>query len=205
MNLIRCLVLRVLDVAQDRPCAVDSIPVSVVQFHLVPGASREWAAHGAPFGTVVTKQQTMFGYNLHVLVTLNGVILDVHVAPAHVPDLRVGAEMLLEHTDLTVLGDTGYISVPLASELAATTGTRLLTPPRQNQRQQLPPEGMRLLTAERQSIEPVHDQLCCALACRHQACVQLLGLVRPVVYQTRGAYVVHLPQSPAWERRLLTN
>jgi hypothetical protein len=103
-----------------------------VHFHLVPQASRERAApHGATFGRVVTKKQTIFGYKLHLLVTLNGVILDVHLALAHVPDLSVGADMVLEHTDLMVLGDKDYISAPLATELAATTGTRWLTPLRQ--------------------------------------------------------------------------
>ncbi len=159
INLIRYLVLQLLDLAQDRHCAIDSIPVPVVQFHLVAGASREWAAHGATFGKVVTKKQTIFGYKLHLLVTLNGVILDFHLAPAHVPDLLVGAGVLMDHADLTVLGDKGYISAPLATELAATNQTRLLTPPRQNQRQQLPPAVTRLLNAERQIIETVHDQL----------------------------------------------
>ena len=36
------------------------------------------------FGKVVTKKQTSFGYTLHLLVTFNGVILDFHLAPAHV-------------------------------------------------------------------------------------------------------------------------
>jgi hypothetical protein len=43
INLIRCVVLGRLDLARDRHCVVDSVPVPVVQFHLVPGASREWA------------------------------------------------------------------------------------------------------------------------------------------------------------------
>ncbi len=159
INLIRCLVLGRLDLAQDRYCALDSVPVPVVQFHLVPGASREWAAHGATFGNVVTKKQTIFGYKLHVLVTLNGVIVDFHLAPAHVADRTVGAELLAEHTDLTVLGDKGYISAPLAAELAAMNQVHLLTPLRRNQKRQLPSAVMRLLNAERQIIETVHDQL----------------------------------------------
>jgi IS5 family transposase len=159
INLIRCFVLARLDRAQDRHCAVDSLPVPVVQFHLVPQASREWAAHGATFGKVVTKQQTIFGYKLHLLVTLNGVIVDFHLAPAHVADRTVGAELLAEHTDLTVLGDKGYISAPLAAELAETNQVHLLTPLRRNQKQQLPRAVIRLLNAKRQIIETVHDQL----------------------------------------------
>ncbi len=159
INLIRRLVLATLDLAQDRQCALDSVPVPVVQFHLVPGASREWATHGATFGKVVTKKQTIFGYKLHLLVTLNGVIVDFHLAPAHVADVTVAEELLMQHTDLTVLGDKGYISAPLAMELAATKRVRLLTPRRRNQQQHLPQAIARLLNAERQIIETVHDQL----------------------------------------------
>lgn len=75
-------------------------------------ALREWAAHGATFTQrvpeVVTKKQTIFGDTLHLLVTLNGVILDFVLAPAHASDLSVGEELRSEHTDVVVLGDKGY-------------------------------------------------------------------------------------------------
>lgn len=159
INCVRQVVLRLLDLAQDRYCTIDSLPVPVVQFHLVPGASREWAAQGATFGKVVSKKQTIFGYKLHLLVTLNGVILDFVLAPAHAADLTVGEELLREHTDLVVIGDKGYISAAVAAALADTNRLHLLTIPRRNQTQQLPPEVARLLNAQRQIIETVHGQL----------------------------------------------
>ncbi len=73
--------------------------------------------YGATFGKVASKKQTIFGYKLHLLMTLSGVILDFELAPAHVPDLTVGAELLAEHTDLTVLGDKGYVSAAVAEYL----------------------------------------------------------------------------------------
>jgi hypothetical protein len=66
-------ILQVLDVAQQRICVIDSLPVPVVTFHLAPQASREWAAHGATFGKVSSKKQTIYGYKLHLLLTLGGV------------------------------------------------------------------------------------------------------------------------------------
>jgi hypothetical protein len=148
-----------LDVAQDRHCAIDSVPVPVVQFHLAPTASREWAAHGATFGKVVTKKQTIVGYKLHLLVTLKGVILDFILAPAHAADLMIGAELLREHTDLVVLGDKGYISQPVADELVQQNRVQVLTIPRRSQKRQLPRAVARLLNAERQISATVHDQL----------------------------------------------
>lgn len=159
INRIRCLVVQLLDLAQDRYCAIDSLPIPAVQFHLVPGASREWAAHGASFGKVITKKQTIFGYKLHLLITLNGIILDFILAPAHQTDLMVGEELLREHRDRIVLGDKGYISAGLASTLAEVNGVVLLTIPRQNQKRQLPPLVARRLNAQRQIIETVNGQL----------------------------------------------
>lgn len=159
INLIRQAVLTVLDVAQDRHGAIDSVPVPLVQFHLAPTASREWAAHGATFGTVVSKQQTIFGYKLHLLVTLKGVIVAFILAPAHAADLTLGAELLREHTAVVVLGDTGYISQPLATELAQQNRVQVLTIPRRTQKCQLPRAVTQLLNAQRQIIETVHNQL----------------------------------------------
>lgn len=156
---VRQLVLHLLDVGQDRYCTIDRLPVPVVQFHLGPSASQEWATHGATFGKVVTKKQTSFGYKLHLLVTLNGVIVDFELAPAHVTDLQVGEELLIEHTDLVVIGDKGYSSQRVAALLADHNRLRLLTIPRRNQKQQLPSAVAQLLNARRQIIETVHGQL----------------------------------------------
>lgn len=161
INAIRQAVLAVLDVAADRQCAIDSVPVPVIAFHLVPSAdgTGAWRAAGADFGTVPTKQQTIFGYQLHLLVPLGGVIRDFALAPASASDVAVGAELLREQRHLLVVGDKGYISAPLAAELRTAREVALLTVPRRNQRQQVPPAVARLLNGARQIIETVNDQL----------------------------------------------
>ena len=158
-NLIRWMVLEMLDLAQDRQCTIDSLPIPVVQFHLVPGATGDWEVHGADFGKVPSKKQTIFGYKLHLLVTLKGVIVDFILAPASVPDLTVGEELLSAHTALSVLGDKAFISAPLAAQLLAHNRIHLYTVPRANQKVQLPPELRRLHNQARQIIETVNGQL----------------------------------------------
>lgn len=156
---IRRVLLDRLDLAQDRQCVLDSLPVPVVGFHLVPGATGDWAAHGATFGKVCSKKQTIYGYKLHLLVTLGGVIRDFELAPANVFDLPVGVELLSEHRDLDVIGDKAYVSAPAAAELRDTRNIRLLTLPRRNQTPQLPPAVRRTLNAARQIVETVNGQL----------------------------------------------
>lgn len=161
INALRRATLRLLDLAEDRQCAIDSLPVPALRFHLVPSSSAvgHWIEHGAAFGKVTTKKQTIFGYKLQLLVTLNGVILDFLLAPANVNDLEAGAELLAKHRDLLVLGDKGYLSAPVAAELLATAGITLLTVPRKNQRAQLPPALAALHTRWRQIVETVNGQL----------------------------------------------
>ena len=158
-NLLRRVLLRNLDLAQERCCVIDSLPVAAVQFHLVPGSTGDWAAYGATFGKVASKKQTIFGYKLHLLISLAGVILDFELAPANASDLAVGFELLAEHTDLEVVGDKGYIGAAKAAELWEQQRVRLHTLPRRNQKAQLPREVQHLLNAVRQMVETVNGQL----------------------------------------------
>src|ERR671933_910614 len=132
VNELRRAVLPALDLAQDRQAVIDSLPVPVMRFHLVPSSANTstWKAHGARFGKVSSKKQTIFGYKLHLLVTLGGVILDFALAPANVHDLPVGAELLAEWRDLLVVGDKAYYSAPVAAALHADAGVTLFALPR---------------------------------------------------------------------------
>lgn len=160
INQLRRRLLTELDLAADRQCALDSLPVPVMAFHLVPeGARAEWEAHDARFGKVPSKRQTIFGYKLYTLVTLGGVIRDFVLTPANVMELQAGVELLEEHTDLTVLGDKAFISAPIQERLRTENRLDLLTLPRRNQQRQVSAELRRAHNAARQVIETVNSQL----------------------------------------------
>ncbi len=202
INAIRQGVLAVLDLAQDRQCALDSLPVPVLQFHLVPAspAASTWRSEGAAFGKVPTKKQTIFGDKLHLLVTLNGVIRDFVLAPATASDVAVGEGLLRAQAELRALGDKGYISAPLAAALPADHGVTLLTASRRNQRRQLPEELRRLLNRWRQIIETVNDQLTEQFAIgRHHAhtfCGLCARLYTKLAAHTLCAYLNRLTGAP---------
>jgi hypothetical protein len=161
INDLRRVALTLLDLAQDRQAVIDSLPVPVMHFHLVPSSpsTSTWRAAGASFGKVSSKKQTIFGYKLHLLVTLGGVILDFVLAPANIHDLTVGSELLAEQRDLLVLGDKAYYSTAVAAALHAEAGVTLFALPRASQRVQLPPTVVTLHTRCRQIIETVNEQL----------------------------------------------
>ena len=103
-NLIRRSVLQMLDLAQERQGVIDSLPIPVVQFYLVPGSTGDWKAHGATYGKVPSRNETIFGYKLHLLITVGGLILDFELAPAHATDLKVGFEMLVTNFQICGMG-----------------------------------------------------------------------------------------------------
>jgi len=158
INQIRQMVLSMLDVAQDAQGAIDSLPLPVVKFHLAPQRSHDWDLAGATFGHCASKNQTFFGYRLHLVLTLGGVILDFELTSANADERDVAADLLPSQPGRTFLADKGYVQDELAQELLES-GVRLIALRRANQRKQLPETLKRLNERFRQIIETVNGQL----------------------------------------------
>ena len=109
-------------------------------------------------------------------------ILGFELAPANVGDLAVDCELLAEHTDLTVLGDKGYISAERVAELLEHNRIRLLTLPRRNQKVQLSAAVQHLHYAVPQIIETVNDQLAEQFHIKINYVHTFLGLVHPPLH-----------------------
>src|SRR5918911_5345633 len=90
INLLRQSLLKLLDLADDRQGVIDSLPIPLINFHLVPRSRNDWKAYGAAYGRVSSKKQTIFGYKLHLLVTFKGLIKDFELTPANADDRHVG-------------------------------------------------------------------------------------------------------------------
>ena len=159
INEMRRMMLAQMDLFGDEQCVLDSLPIPVVQFHLAPQSRGDWPAHGANYGKVSSKKMTIFGFKLHMLITIGGLILDFELAPASVGDLAIGRELLEEHCNRIVIGDKAYVSAPVADELWQHNRIRLLTKPRSNQKKQISASARRLYNSVRQIIETVNSQL----------------------------------------------
>ena len=159
INEMRRMMLARMELYRDEHCVVDSLPIPVVQFHLAPQARGDWSDWGADFGPVPSKKEMIFGFKLHLLITMGGLIIDFELAPASYRDLAVGRELLAEHNNRIVIGDKAYVSAPAAEELWQYNRIRLLTKPRRNQKKQIPAFVSRIYDAVRQMIETVNSQL----------------------------------------------
>ena len=139
----------------DEHCVVDSLPVPVVKFHLAPQSRIRWSDWGADYGSVSSKKIMIFGYKLHMLITLGGLIIDFELAPASKVDLAVGCELLSGHRNRIVIGDKAYVSAPAAEDLWHYNRICLLTKRRKNLKKQPPKHIRRLYDSIRQMIETV--------------------------------------------------
>ena len=159
INQIRQLLLADIEGASEQLCIIDSLPIPVMQFHLVPWSTNNWSCYGADYGRVESKKQTIFGYKLHLLVTASGVIVDFELAPASANDLWVGYELLCGHQDKQVIGDKAYINTQIKDQLAQLNRIDLITIPRRNQKQQISRQTKRWINQIRQIVETVNRQL----------------------------------------------
>lgn len=158
INDIRRIVVESLDVAQGMYGAIDGMPLPVMEFHLAPQRTRDWDAHGATFGYCASKKNVYFGYRLHLVVTLGGVILDFELTAANADERDVAEELLPLHPGRIYVADKGYVDDELAMRLLHQ-GVKLIALRRQNQHTQLPKTLTRLMTRFRAIIETVNGQL----------------------------------------------
>ena len=159
INLMRQALLSLLEGADDPQRVIDSLPIPVVSFQLVPRSRNDWQAYGAAFGRVSSKKQTIFGYKLHLLVTFKGIITDFELSPANADDRYVGWELLEGHHNLQVLADKAYISAAIAQALADYNQVKLVTLPKSNQKKKVSVEQQWLHNHFRQIVETVNGQL----------------------------------------------
>lgn len=138
-------------------CLLDSLPVPVVGFAHATGRHR-WRGYAA-YGYNATKQQTIYGFKLHLLATHSGLILDFALVPANIADGALTAQLLADQAHLTVLGDKAYLNAALRAHLRRARAIDLLAPTRANAHAPMPPALVRLIAHFRQAIETLNGQL----------------------------------------------
>ncbi len=111
---------------------IDSMPIQICKFSR---AKRSRVYQTAPgYGFCAAQEQTYFGYKLHGLASLNGVIVDFELTKANIADIHYLQEIKYRYTGCTILGDKAYLSNPLQTELFEEYRILLNTPMRKNQK-----------------------------------------------------------------------
>lgn len=135
----------------------------------VPGTAR-WAGRTGrkppPTDTAPSKAP-IYGFKLHAVCGLNGVIHSFDLTQASVHDLHFLKDVKAGYAHCTLLADKGYISAQVRLDLFESARIRLEVPCRKSQRDRKP--AFQPFAKARKRMESVFSQLCdqSMIVCNH--------------------------------------
>src|SRR5205085_3995894 len=143
----------------EETAAIDSAPVPCVSYKRAKQASEFVGT--ADYGVCSSKAMKYFGYKLHSVVGLTGIILGFLLTPASCYDNQPVVELLdsFSHHLKRLLGDGGYNDAALQSYLEQYRSLELLAPTKVNQPPQRSQSAQRQLNRLRLICETVNAQL----------------------------------------------
>jgi hypothetical protein len=89
-------------------------------------------------GYCASHNRYYFGYKLHILCGLRGVVHSFDLTKAAVADIHYLQDIKTQISDCKILGDKGYLSCAIQLDLFQTANIRLKVPMRKNQRDYKP-------------------------------------------------------------------
>jgi hypothetical protein len=121
--------------------SIDSKPVKVCQNARANRCQmgKDDIGHAPSWGYCASQNMYYYGYKLHALCGISGVIHSYDMTAANVHDLQYLKDVQWEYNDCTILGDKGYLSAPVQLDLFETANITLDVPYRLNQKNWTPP------------------------------------------------------------------
>ena len=156
---IRKRIAKEIDGGEDYFC-IDSKPIEVCRVargnRCKMGRTGEFA-QAPDFGFCASQGVYYFGYKLHALCGLSGVIHSYDLSKASVHDIHYLKDVKQIYRDCDIFGDKGYISAEVQLDLFETANIRLECPYRLNQKNWRP--TFIPFAKARKRIETVFSQL----------------------------------------------
>lgn len=167
------------------PCentfVLDSMPVEICKFararRVRVCSEREETAPA--YGYCAAQKHTYYGYKLHSVCSLEGVVTDFDLSKANVADIHYLKDIRDQYYSCTLLGDKAYLSNELQTELFERNGMLLNTPMRANQKQFRKQPA--LFRKVRKRIETIFSQLCDQFMIRRNYAKSFHGLASRIL------------------------
>lgn len=139
--------------------SIDSKPVKVCQNARAGRCQigKDDIEHAPSWGYCASQNMYYYGYKLHALCGISGVIHSYDMTAANVHDLQYLKDVHWEYHDCMILGDKGYLSAPVQLNLFETANITLDVPYRLNQKNWTAPSWA--YRRFRKRIETVFSQL----------------------------------------------
>ena len=158
-NAIREKMVSEMDGGEDYFC-IDSKPIEVCRIARSKRCSMGKKDFSKAPGVGYCASQSMYyyGYKLHAVCGLSGVIHSFDLTKASVHDIHYLKDVKVDYSNCTVIGDRGYISAQVQLDLFETANIRLEVPYRCNQKEWKP--TFPVFAKARKRIETLFSQLC---------------------------------------------
>lgn len=131
---IRKNVAMEMDGSEDMFC-IDSKPIEVCRIARAKRCKMGRNYETSPsYGYCASQGSYYYGYKLHAICGLNGVIHSYDLTKAAVHDINYLKDVKWEYHDCSIFGDRGYISKSVQLDLFETANIKLEVPYRLNQR-----------------------------------------------------------------------
>lgn len=157
-ELLRQKLLSVFSIPCSSYFVIDSFPLPVCKFGRAHFC-HSFRGYNATYGKCASKKETYFGYKVHALITLEGFITDFEITPASTDDREGLRDIMSSYSNITVLGDKGYVGKNLTEEMKKQN-IRLLSLKRANSKENFPKSVRQLIFRFRRRVETVFSQLC---------------------------------------------
>ena len=158
-NAIRESMVAKMDGGEDYFC-IDSKPIEVCRIARSKRCSMGKKDFRKAPGVGYCASQSMYyyGYKLHAVCWLSGIIHSFDLTKASVHDIHYLKDVKVDYSNCTVIGDRGYISAQVQLDLFETANIRLEVPYRCNQKEWKP--TFPAFAKARKRIETLFSQLC---------------------------------------------
>ena len=158
-NAIRERIVKEIDGGEDYFC-IDSKPIEVCRFARAKRCSmgKNNFEKAPSIGYCASQGIYYYGYKLHAVCGLSGVIHSFDLTKASVHDIHYLKDVKVEYCNSTFIGDKGYLSASVQLDLFKTANIRLEVPYRANQKDWKP--VFPGFAKARKRIETLFSQLC---------------------------------------------
>lgn len=139
---------------------VDSMPMKICENARASRSKicKEEEFSSPNYGYCASQRLHFYGYKLHAICSLSGIIQSFDISPASVHDIHYLKDIREQMKDCTLIGDKGYLSTEIQIDLFNYANIQLDTPMRSNQRNYIP--QFSLFRKKRKRIETFFSQLC---------------------------------------------
>ncbi|WPC11740.1 IS982-like element ISRa1 family transposase [Riemerella anatipestifer] len=181
---------------------VDSMPMKVCENARSTRSKicKEQSYSSPTYGYCASQKLYFYGYKLHAVCSLNGVIKNFDISPASVHDIHYLKDIGEQMRNCTLIGDRGYSSAKVQIDLFNYANIKLDTPMRSNQKDYIP--QFSLYKKKRKRIETFFSQLCDQFMIKRNYAKTFEGFKTRIISKITAATVIQYINKFIFQRKL---